>query len=223
MATLARMTMVFQHPAVTDLQTCGFDLEGNPGLDAADLQDLVDRVANEWAAGTVLRANHPAAVKLLRAEGYLYDIVESPVGSGIFKRQRVGDIATKDVVTASQPGTKAGDPLPPELRLVLTFRTGASGRNRRGRMYVPGFATTDLTSSSGLIDGTRLQTILNDYLDMFQACEAILPGGATVEHVVTTLTDVADQTREVTQVQGNRDWDVQRRGGADNQAYQTAV
>lgn len=45
---------------------------------------------------------------------------------------------------ASVPGTGTGSALPSEVAAVLTKRTAKAGRQFRGRVYVPGFATVAL-------------------------------------------------------------------------------
>lgn len=64
----------------------------------------------------------------------------------------------QDVNTAGQPiivstspganGTSTGTELPDETAVVITLRTGGIGRENRGRMYVPGWATTALATGN---------------------------------------------------------------------------
>ena len=46
--------------------------------------------------------------------------------------------------TPGQNGTSTGTELPDETAVVITLRTGGIGRENRGRMFVPGWATTAL-------------------------------------------------------------------------------
>lgn len=64
----------------------------------------------------------------------------------------------QDVGTAQQPilvsttpganGTSTGTELPDEVAVVITLRTGGIGRQNRGRMYIPGWATTALATGN---------------------------------------------------------------------------
>lgn len=64
----------------------------------------------------------------------------------------------QDVNTGGQPiivsspgganGTSTGTELPDEVALVLTLRTGGIGRENRGRMFIPGWATTALATGN---------------------------------------------------------------------------
>jgi hypothetical protein len=55
------------------------------------------------------------------------------------------DIATSIVSTGNQLGTRAGDPLPPQIALVLTKRTLLRGKSGRGRMFLCGMSESDST------------------------------------------------------------------------------
>jgi hypothetical protein len=46
------------------------------------------------------------------------------------------------------PGTSAGTELPDETAICLTLRTAFTGPQNRGRLYVPGFATTALATGN---------------------------------------------------------------------------
>lgn len=50
--------------------------------------------------------------------------------------------------TAGQNGASTGTELPNEVALVLTLRTGGIGRENRGRMFIPGWATTALATGN---------------------------------------------------------------------------
>lgn len=49
---------------------------------------------------------------------------------------------------AAHPGTSTGTELPDEVAAVLTLRTAFTGRQHRGRMYIPGWATTALATGN---------------------------------------------------------------------------
>jgi len=56
------------------------------------------------------------------------------------------NLATLIQDTGSQLGTRAGDPLPPQIALVLTKRTALRGKSGRGRMYLCGMSEDDSTA-----------------------------------------------------------------------------
>lgn len=56
----------------------------------------------------------------------------------------VEDLPEVSSVLPLAPGTSTGSELPNEVAFVITFRTAFSGRQNRGRMYIPGWATTAL-------------------------------------------------------------------------------
>lgn len=57
------------------------------------------------------------------------------------------NVATSIVSTGNQLGTRAGDPLPPQVALVLTKRTKLRGKSGRGRMYLCGMSEDDSTNA----------------------------------------------------------------------------
>ena len=63
--------------------------------------------------------------------------------------------------TTAVPGTSTGTELPNEVALVITLRTANVGRGHRGRMYVPGWATT--ASGAGNVVAAAAVTALNNW------------------------------------------------------------
>jgi hypothetical protein len=55
------------------------------------------------------------------------------------------NVATSIVSTGNQLGTRTGDPLPPQVALVLTKRTKLRGKSGRGRMFLCGMSEDDST------------------------------------------------------------------------------
>jgi len=83
---------------------------------------------------------------------------------------RYPNIATQIYNMGELMGTVAGDPLPPQVALVLTKRTGMRGKSGRGRMYLCGLseASSDLGRPSIAIQAAAntlaaaLENILTD-------------------------------------------------------------
>jgi len=62
-------------------------------------------------------------------------------------------------------GTRAGTPLPNNIALVVSFRTGLTGRSRRGRVYHSGVVEADVTENS--FNNTQAFEIRTAYEDFF--------------------------------------------------------
>src|SRR5215467_12042174 len=78
----------------------------------------------------------------------------TPLAGFLATATNLNGVTIRDVNTANQalissvvgnnPGTSASPSLPNEVALVATLRTALSGRQNRGRMFMPGWATNAL-------------------------------------------------------------------------------
>lgn len=101
-------------------------------------------------------------------------------------------------------GTFTGNGLPSSNAICVTLRTAFAGRSFRGRVYLPGWATTAVTTTGNIAVGA--QTAANDVVEGWQTDLAAI--GATLAVASPTL----GVSNPVTAI-GVRDgqWDTQRR------------
>lgn len=67
----------------------------------------------------------------------------------------------QDFFLGSTPGAIADDPLPNEVTLAVSFRTGNTGRGSRGRNYIPALGRSNVTGN--IVDGALMDNILTSY------------------------------------------------------------
>jgi hypothetical protein len=106
--------------------------------------DLTDFV-NSWVAtiGPLLIAATSASVNWDRLT--VTDVADD------------GDESITFGFTQPYPGAIAGEVLPPQNSLLLSFSTGQKGRRRHGRAYIPGVSETN--TSNGLVTGAQLTAL----------------------------------------------------------------
>lgn len=120
------------------------------------------------------------------------------------------------------PGTSTGTALPDEVAVCITFQTGFAGPSGRGRIYIPGWATTAL--GTGNVVAAAAVTALGNWAttnigNSFAAMSAthVLGLQARASYTGTTGTvhpARAAMTRDVTaRVVKDNHWDSQRRRG----------
>lgn len=69
--------------------------------------------------------------------------------------------ATQEVtLELNHAGSRTGDPLPPDLSMCVTYRSGLGGRSRRGRGYWPP-PQEDVVQDSGFLTGAYLTAFLS--------------------------------------------------------------
>jgi hypothetical protein len=94
------------------------------------------------------------------------------------------NLATLISDMAAAPGTRAGDPLPPQIALVLSKRTGLRGKSARGRMYLCGMSETDSTLG---VPVAGLEVAAQALCSQLQASFVGATTGATFNPVVVSL------------------------------------
>lgn len=68
-----------------------------------------------------------------------------------------GDESVTFQFTQPNPGLVAGECLPPQNSMLLSFKTGQKGRRRHGRAYIPG--VSEANTSNGLLTGAQLTAL----------------------------------------------------------------
>lgn len=102
--------------------TNGFYFEKGTEWDAASLEALADTVFDAWAEG--LQAAINTITFLTRISCIALFSETAP--------------ASVNTISALNQGTAAGDPLPRNVAMSVTFGTGLRGRSFRGRIYHTG-------------------------------------------------------------------------------------
>jgi hypothetical protein len=113
-------------------------------------------------------------------------------------------------------GAVTGDPLPPQVAVCVTKKTGLAGRERRGRCYLAGFAESQAGDPSR-ITTTVAGQIATGFADMAGALQAIDCAYGVFSRSLVVMTPV-QQFRVGTAFDTQR-----RRRGRLVENYQTAV
>lgn len=122
------------------------------------------------------------------------------------------DIATGHVLsvlplnlpTDPSGSNSAGQPLPPQCSVVMSLRTASAGRSGRGRFYLPGLGTSQVSSTGRLISTERAGFVdpFKTYVDAVQT--ALVDGhlavyskklGDNTDVVKVDMGDVIDTQR----------------------------
>lgn len=101
--------------------------------------------------------------------GILYPLSSNAETTSLFVRDvQPGTAAEVENDYPAVLGAIAGDPLPPQVAAVITWRTGLAGRSFRGRTYLP--FIDESTSSDGTVSApqiTRMETVITQMLTVF--------------------------------------------------------
>lgn len=127
-----------------------------------------------------------------------------------------------DSTNAALPGTSTGTELPDETSICVTMRTALAGRQNRGRMFLPGWATTAL--GAGNVINAAVITAVNNWssnriFTAFSTNGLQLVVGQKARAAYTGSTGTAHPARPAGSVDATafatRDnhWDTQRRRG----------
>lgn len=160
-----------------------------PGLLVAEI-NLNQRLHGEQVQNTIYAVNFagwtPAGLELLVGEmiTWVGSFLYVPLSQDISLFEVTArDISTQDGAqftaspTAPVIGLAGGQALPGNCAIVVTFRTGLTGRSRRGRNYVAGIREAD--SASNAVNGATVDAIRTAYENL------VIPfGAAGCNHVV---------------------------------------
>lgn len=161
-------------------------------------------VQNVLCASGIL-AEWPSTTHFTKVRAYLYG-----AGGALVKQ---GESADFD----KQGSAPSASPLPNQLALVVTLLTGFPGRSKRGRVYLPAPAASQL-SADGQASSVSVDTIGGAYRDALQAmkddtlsCPPVVASATT-----TAMTDI-------TSIRVDSKLDTQRRRAASVAADHTAT
>jgi len=146
--SFGQATLVFTIPGPSGpaMVVFGYDSDLLQGPDA-DAEDIFDA----WTTAGSLFQSQDAQTILTEVRTLVR------LGSG----ELVSGLHTESV-----PGSQAGEGAPPQVSLLIQKRTGLAGRNRRGRLYMPGAIAppqTGVYSGTYLTDSqTRADTFLSN-------------------------------------------------------------
>ena len=186
---------------------------------------LVGRYSGGFA-GTVAQANSIMSGLTTGAQWTALATHNAPI-AGIIK------VSIRDLNSAGQPliesnlagaaGTSSGTPLPNEVAACVTLRTAFTGPANRGRLYVPGFATTALGTGNVMAPATV--TAVNNWASIIAGVLNAQGYLWSVGHVARASYTGSTGTVHPARVAGTvpivtanmRDnhWDSQRRRGLD--------
>jgi hypothetical protein len=103
---------------------------------------------------------------------------------------------------AAVPGSAAGDALPPQTAMCLTFRTASAGKSFRGRMYLSGFAETQNDANGRIASAAATAALafvgsIRSAMTANALTHAVLsrPSFQVVIVETTTFSDGSTQTR----------------------------
>jgi hypothetical protein len=144
---------------------------------AADENDI----QSYWLATIVPLLRPCLSVGTTIDEVRIWSLVWPNVGTGIFSM-------------GGQLGTVAGDPLPPQIAMVLTKRTALRGKSGRGRMYLCGFSEDSSTNGRPTV---AVQAACNAFASALKNPFVGASGGKTFTPVVVSLKQYAIDSVEV--------------------------
>lgn len=67
------------------------------------------------------------------------------------------------------PGTYSDTPMPNNVSLCVSFRTGLAGRSRRGRNYLPCLPRSEVTNN--VVAALYRQNVVNAYMDLLEVAD----------------------------------------------------
>lgn len=185
---------------VGDQFHAGFSVETS-ALGEQSAQALAEHIAEAWEStfnqnfsGQSLMGQYTTGTHFTKV--VTYERPKDPAGKAI-------EVGEKGLV--AQAGDDGGPNLPPETAVCISLLTGAPGRSRRGRMYMPAPSSVVLAPDGKLDAG--FQTIFANWAGaFFGAVNNTLNG---VKVVVWSRKNAS--TADVTQIAVGNQLDVQRR------------
>lgn len=122
----------------------------------ANLNDLCSDVATAWLAEIMPLLYQTAVLTEVRGSWYTGGVAQ---------------IEAQHLVTGGEGGVVDADPAPPQVAVVLSWRTLIGGRQNRGRTYLPGIPNNVVGDDGRLTEAARIafQTAGNDFIAVLEA------------------------------------------------------
>lgn len=128
------------------------------GMTDSEMDDIANSIGNVWGASAMPSLN----IQLVLQSVTLTDI---SIADG---RQ------VTNLLAAPIPGGQGGDAVPNNVAGMITLRTGFTGRSKRGRLFIPGLAESNVSNN------TPAPTVMADIVTALElvnaGIDAILPG-----------------------------------------------
>lgn len=126
----AKFTLIYQLFGREVVNILNADFTG--GISPAILDEACEALYGVWAANVVNELSNQLDFLRVEAVDLSVEIAET----GIF------------VPESAVSGTVAGESLPANCALVMSLRTGYTGRSQRGRMFLPGIAESSVEGNT---------------------------------------------------------------------------
>jgi hypothetical protein len=169
------------------------------------LEQIADNIVTAWTAFLNDAVSGGTVPKSLMRSDLVYRTVDTyelnAAGLATDQAQRV--------FGATAAGTNTGFPLPPEVALVASLKTGLPGRSKRGRLYTGGFSSPAL-ASGGLVL-LSVQTAIANGLRVFGTALKMQDSTAIDQMNWVVLSRALTQVNKITEIRVGNVWDVQRR------------
>lgn len=199
MATLAHVTHGWTIPG-PKVMTCGLDFELDQALTTeAELVQWATQAGVAYAASPSIRDVISSSMTLSFIEVFMYDVVPNPAGVPAFKRQIA--LGPAQVAFAIN-GTEPGGPMPPQVSVVVSFKSQVSSRRRRGRIFLPPPPITAVNANGTLTDAyrTEIESVFPDWVNavgdsspLFAQPTQIIQSLAGGDHVAVSSIDVRNR------------------------------
>ena len=173
--------------------------------DDPSLQDIANKIVEEWtsviddAQGTGSVLNNRLRSDLEYQSVNTYSL--SPAGLATEQAEAL----FPDGIGGSSPA----DPLPPDVAIVASLRTGLPGRSKRGRLYLGGFVTPACVAG-GRVE-TNLAATIGQALASFGSDMKMTSLTGVDRLNWTVLSRTTTSTQKITQVRVGNIFDTQRR------------
>jgi len=169
------------------------------------LQEIAEKIVTEWtsviqdAQGT----GSTIAVRLRNDMQYVSVNTYSLGPSGLATGQ------AEALFGPGVGGSSAADPLPPDVAVVASLRTGLPGRSKRGRLYLGGFVSPALAPGGRL--ELNLRNTIGQALATFGNDMKMAPTAGNDRLNWTVLSRTTTSTQKITLVRVGDIFDTQRR------------
>lgn len=136
---VAKVAMVFNHDTRTFVNT--YHVSKGAPWSLPELQQLTAAFVDWWNTTGKLGVSAQTALRQVQARRLDPNL----------------PLAHDDDVTPPIPGSQGGAPLPGNVTVTQSWRTGLAGRKYRGRAYVPGLTEPQVADDDRVVSATVVQ------------------------------------------------------------------